>query len=147
MSMIAALGRSGPTTVTRPRRSAASGRFQVDDTSELGASALGSPATPALVGLEGLLALQEAEGDAVSDRTTRRHAGAMLAELSAMQRALLQGDAAGLTAAAACLSGLAHQGAAALDPRLAAVMRAITLRAAIEAGRYAAREQHPAASG
>jgi hypothetical protein len=147
MSMIAALGQLGPTTVTRLRRSAAFGRFQVDDASEWDASVLGSSAAPALVGLDSLLALQEAEADAVSDRATRRHAGAMLAELSAMQRALLQGDGAGLSVAVDCLSGLARQGRAALDPGLAAVMRAITLRAAIEAARHAAQQQHPAASG
>jgi hypothetical protein len=146
MSMIAALGQPGPATVTRPRRSAAFGRFQIDDPSESDASIFGSSAAPALVGLHGLLALQEAEADAVSDRATRRHAGAMLAELSAMQRALLQGNAAGLSVAVDCLSGLARQGRAALDPGLAAVMHAITLRAAIEAARHAA-QQHPAASG
>lgn len=147
MSRIAALGQTGSTAVARLRRPAATGRFQVDDGAEAHASVLTPSAAPAPVGLLGLLALQEAEADAVQDGAARRRAGAMLTELSAMQRALLRGDAHGLSAAIACLSGLAGKGAAALDPRLAGVMRAITMRAAIEAERHAVQQQRPAATG
>jgi len=144
MSVIAVLGRAGPVAAAKLRRPAASGCFQVDNDSELNASV--SVAAPAFVGLHGLLALQEVEAEARPDRAARRRAGAMLAELSAMQRALLGGDASGLSAAIDGLSGLARDGTAALDPRLNAVLRAITMRAEIETARHATFPQHPAAT-
>jgi len=144
MSVVAVLSRAGPFAAARLRPPAASGCFQVDDDSELNASV--SVAAPAFVGLHGLLALQEAEAEARPDRAARRRAGAMLAQLSAMQRALLGGDASGLSAAIDNLSGLARDGAAALDPRLNAVMRAIMMRAEIETARHSASPQHPAAA-
>ncbi len=135
MSIVAAL--APPTsTVARARRLAGPGQFYIDDD-----AAPNAPATvfaPASVSLHSLLALQEAEADDIQDRAARRHAGSMLAELASIQRALLQPDAAGMAASLSRLNGLARDGVAAHDPRLAAVIRAIAMRAAVEAARHVA---------
>jgi hypothetical protein len=88
--------------------------------------------------LHNLLALQEAEADEVQDRAARRHAGSMLAELSILQRALLRADVTGMAASLTHLSSLARDGGVAHDPRLAAVVRAVAMRAAVEAARHTA---------
>lgn len=134
MSIIAALAQSTPTAM-RTRRLAGPGRFQIEGDAAPDASA--AVAAPAPVGLHALLALQEAEANDVQDRAARRHAESMLAELSAMQRTLLQADAAGMATSLTRLSGLARDGAVALDPHLAAIVQAIAMRAAIEAARHA----------
>ena len=132
MSIVAGLAQPAPITL-RTRRSAGPGGFYVEDDAGLHAPASVS-ATPS-IGLPSLLAFQEAEADAAQDRAARRHAGSMLAELSAIQRALLLGDAAGKDGALARLSSLARHGAVANDPRLAAIVQAIAMRAAVEAAR------------
>ncbi len=135
MSIIAAL--AAPTPIAaRTRRLAGSGQFYIDDDAAPNAPA--AIFAPAPVGLHSLLALQEAEADDIQDRAARRHAGSMLAELALVQRALLQVDAAGLAASLSRLDRLTRGGVPANDPRLAAVVRAITLRAAIEAARHVA---------
>lgn len=83
------------------------------------------------------VALQEAAGQevmapALRDRQARRHAEAVLAQLAALQCALL-GDEPGT--ALARLSGLAETAPEAADPGLAAVLAAVTLRARIELAR------------
>ena len=133
MSIIAALPQPGP-IVSRMRRQTGRGGFHIEDDVPDAASVAG----PACVGLHGLLALQEAEADDLQDRKARRHAGSMLAELSVVQRALLAADAAGMAASLSRLSGLAQHGTAAHDPRLAAVVRAIAMRVAVEAARHTA---------
>lgn len=135
MSIIAALAPPTP-TAARARRLAGPGQFCVDDD-----AAPNAPATvfaPAPVSLHSLLALQEAEADDVKDRAARRHAGSMLAELALVQRALLQADAAGMAVSLSRLDGLTRGGVLAHDPRLAAVVHAIAVRAAIEAARHVA---------
>ena len=119
MSIIAALAQPAP-IASRARRQPAPGGFHIGDDVPDAAVVSG----PACVGLHGLLALQEAEADDLQDRTARRHAGSMLAELSVVQRALLKADAAGMAASLARLSGLARHGTVAHDPRLTAVVRA-----------------------
>lgn len=135
MSIIAALAPPAPIAV-RARRPAGPGRFHIEDDADLNAPA--GVSAPAPVGLDSLLALQEAEANHRQDQAARRHAGSMLAELSALQRALLQDDTAGTATSLTRLSGLARGGAVAHDPRLAAVVRAVAMRAAVEAARHAA---------
>ena len=132
MSIIAALAPPTP-TAARARRLAGSGHFHIDDDAAPNAPA--AVFAPAPVSLHTLLALQEAEADDVQDRAARRHAGSMLAELASVQRALLQADAAGIAASLSRLDGLTRDGVLAHDPRLAAVVRAIAMRAAVEAAR------------
>ncbi len=134
MSIVAALGQ--PAAAARRRRTAGPGGFRLLDDADLQTAAPAAAAAPAPVGLHTLLALQEAEADAVQDRAARRHAGSMLHELSAVQRALLQGDPAATSAALARLADAARHGPAALDPRLAGVVQVIAMRAAIEAARH-----------
>lgn len=134
MSIVTALGLQAP-AATRPRRAAGPNSFRLLDDADLHAPSAASASAP--VGLHSLLTLQEAEGDAVQDRAARRHAGSMLHELSSVQRALLQGDPLGTSTALARLADAARHGAAAADPRLAAVVQAITMRAAVEAARRA----------
>lgn len=122
----------------RNRRAASSGWFQLPDAADQPVAAAGGPAASAPVGLDTLLSMQEADADAVQDRAAKRHAGSMLAEMSALQRALLQGDGAVLSTTLDRLAGLARHAPASADPRLAAVVRAIALRAAVEAARRTA---------
>ena len=98
-------------------------------------SAPGRPAPVNGAGLSGLLALQEADADAVRDREARRHGQDLLSELAALQRELLDGPpgAARLQA----LAGLADAVPEAADPRLRDVVASIALRARIELARYA----------
>ncbi len=144
MSIVAALGQPASAAL-RPRRAAGPGGFRLLDEADTLAPAPVSE--PAPVGLHGLLALQEAEADAVQDRAARRHAGAMLDDLSSMQRALLGGDPDGTRAALSRLADAARRGPAAADPRLGAVVRAIAVRAEIEAARHAPRQPSPATAG
>jgi len=97
-----------------------------------GDASTASPAS-APAGLDGMLALQEREADAARDRGARRHGQSLLRELAALQRALL-GDAGD----AACLQRLAALGRAtpdAADPGLAAIVRSLAVRAAVELAR------------
>ena len=132
MSIVAGLTQPAPLALRTRRRAGPSG-FYVEDDAGLHTPASVS-ATPS-IGLPSLLAFQEAEADAAQDRAARRHAGSMLAELSAVQRALLLGDAAGKDMALGRLSSLTRHGVAANDPRLAAVVQAVAMRAAVEAAR------------
>ncbi len=135
MSIIAALAAPTP-TAARARRLAGPGQFYIDDDAAPNAPA--AIFAPAPVSMHSLLALQEAEADDIQDRAARRHAKSMLAELALVQRALLQVDAAGMAASLSRLDRLTRGGVLANDPRLAAVVRAIALRAAIEAARHVA---------
>ena len=136
MSIVAALGQPASSAL-RPRGKTGPGGFHVLEEAEAPAPA--AVAKPAPVGLHGLLALQEAEADAVQDRAARRHAGAMLDDLSSVQRALLGGDPEATSAALSRLADTAKRGPAAADPRLSAVVQAIAMRAKIEASRHDSR--------
>ena len=139
MSIVSPLGQPASATL-RPRGKAGPGGIRPLDGADAHAPAAAAAAAAAPVGLHGLLAVQEAEADAVQDRAARRHAGAMLDDLSSMQRALLGGDPDGTTAALSRLADAARRGPAAADPRLGAVVQAIAMRAAVEAARRAPRE-------
>ena len=81
------------------------------------------------VEMPGLLMMQEAEAEPVADRDARRHGKAMLDALSRLQRALLGGEG---PAALESLANLVRATPAPADPRLAAVQRAVLVRAAVE---------------
>ncbi len=84
-------------------------------------------------GLDGMLALQEREADAARDRGARRHGQSLLRELAALQRALL--DEAGDPACLQRLAALGRTVSDAADPGLAAIVRSLALRAAVEVAR------------
>ena len=93
------------------------------------ASAVGSP-----VGLDRLLAVQEDAGETVRDRAARRQGQAILALLGRLQRSLLSGeDRTAILRELATLAAIPVPD----DPRLAAVLRAIAVRAAVESARRA----------
>lgn len=142
MSFVAALGQPASAAL-RSRRAAGPGGFRLLDEADPPAPA--AAAAPVPVGLHSLLAMQESEADAVQDRAAWRHAGAMLDDLSTMQRALLGGDPGRASAALARLADAT--GRATADPRLGAVVRAIAVRAAIEAARHSPRSLPPAVNG
>jgi hypothetical protein len=90
---------------------------------------------PADVVLGGMLALQEAESGTVRDREARRRGEEILAALSRLQRALLDGrrDIAALTQ----LADLAREVPAAADPALRQAVADVVLRARVELSRHA----------
>lgn len=77
-----------------------------------------------------MLAAEALDRDAAGDQTARRHGQGVLAGLTALQRALLAGGGQ-----AACLDRLASLVAEmppAAEPRLAALLATIALRARVE---------------
>ena len=119
------------------RRVVASGAFALPG--EALAPADSAPAGAA--GLSGLLALQEAVDTAATaaaqDGAARRHGEAVMDDLKELQLALLSGRAGDLSG----LAGRAGAGPQAADPRLAAVLGAIRLRASVELARAALRPE------
>lgn len=83
--------------------------------------------------LASVLTLQELGAETVEDREARRHGQDMLAVLAALQRGLLSGvdNAAGLQQLADLATALPR----ATDPRLAAMISAIVVRARVELAR------------
>lgn len=113
-----------------PRRAGAAG-FAIPSGAAKPATA--PIAASAAAPLEGMLALQEAEGDAVRDRAARKHGQALLAALARLQSALLGGgdDPAALHEVAA----LAAHMPPAPTPALAAALAGVSLRAQVELAR------------
>lgn len=132
MSAIYGLGLAAPRAPTRPREGV--GEFRASDRAGAGTAAAGVSATSAPGSLLGLLALQEDETGAERDRAARRHGDALLRELAALQRGLL-GDEAEVMTALSRLAVLTEQAQEAADPGLAAIVRAVALRARIEVAR------------
>jgi hypothetical protein len=136
------VGRIGGPAVTRTaRRAAGSGGFAVPAESGDPHGPAHAGAANAAAGLPGLLAVQEEAGDPsrqrrARDRAARAHAEALLAALAGLQQGLL-GDGARGGAALARLSALAAGVPAAADPGLAALGRAVMLRARVELARAA----------
>ena len=107
------------------------------------------PAAAGPAGLGGLLALQEAAGpdaagpaagpDRVADRAADRAAlaqgQAVMAELGRLQAEVLTGRPGGGAARLAACADAMASGPQAADPRLASVLGALRLRAAVEAAR------------
>jgi hypothetical protein len=124
-------GVHGPQGAARPGPGASgarSGSFRLPDSG----STERAPAAAPVTGAMPLLAVQEA-GDATErDRRARRRGEAMLADLSALQLAVLDGQDPGPILGR--LEALAA-GEAAADPRLADILDEIRLRAKVEAAR------------
>lgn len=129
---IGAATSSGRTAAAGTAAPAARSRFVVGGQAPPGSPA---PATAAAeVSLSGLLSLQEALTERERDEQARTHAAAILAELAALQRILLeQGDAADC---AETLKSMLARLPAATDPALIAAIRLVALRARIEAARH-----------
>ena len=125
--MVTIPGISAPTlgATTRRRRVEGPG-FEVADAPE---PPVAAPAAPA--SLAGLLAMQETASTEAADHAARRHGEAIMRDLQSLQLALLRGGAG----AARPLASLARDAPSAADPRLAAVLAAIQLRAEVEAAR------------
>jgi len=122
---IGAAGAAGRAGAAAPARH---GGFRLPDSASAGRAAEAQPVSAALP----LLAVQEA-GDATErDRRARRRGEAMLAELGAVQLALLEGrDPAAILGRLESLAA----GEAASDPRLAEILAEVRLRAKVEAAR------------
>lgn len=134
MTTIGSVG--GPSPPRSSSRSAAPTRssFAVPSEADPGVASAGtaSAAAPAAA-LGSMLALQEQDAETVEDRTARRHGSELLGVLAELQRALLGGDG-DLTALQRVVE-LTQDVPIAADPRLAAVLSAITLRARVELAR------------
>jgi hypothetical protein len=127
---------TGPAKLTGIRRAGAGQAFSVEETAA-GLPAVDSrPAdTVAESSTVGLLALQEETGQGdVRDRSARRWALELLAELAALQRELLAG--APVAARFARIVPLTEAVPEASDPRLREIVEAIILRARVEAARH-----------
>jgi len=128
----------GPIGTVTPRQSARGGRFTVADATATAPSAGTEQAEDVTdISLAGLLALQEEVGGGQArDREARRRGRDLLAELAALQRALLSGPPGAERLAR--LADLAAAVPEAADPRLREAVNAIALRARVEAARYGA---------
>lgn len=131
MAFVQGVGRAGAVDWSAARPAARGGGFSV---TARPAAAAGTLAATAEVALGAMLAMQETEGAAVRDRAARRRGQDMLAELAALQRALLAGgaDESGLGR----LASLAAQVPEAADPALREVVAAVTLRVRVELARH-----------
>ena len=124
MTIVTGLGAVG-TIRAAPRRVGLAGFMVPSEAAE-------GVVTAQAVSMPSLLALQEAGQEAVRDREARRHGEAMLDALGELQRALLGGAPAEGIAA---LAGLLRRAPVPADPRLAAIQRALLVRAAVEVAR------------
>jgi len=136
MIEISGLKPSAPIDRPTTRSSQASASFSVA-TPARGRAAEAASETPAVM-LAGLLALQSDETDEARDREAKRRGQDMLAELAALQRALLSDAAGGAVPVEQLrrLERLATEIPPPADPRLREVMDAITLRVRVELARY-----------
>jgi hypothetical protein len=113
----------------------ASGTFRVSADSGAGAADAASPladASPVSLGM--MMAAEALDRDAARDRAARRHGMVVLAGLTSLQRALLEGvgDAAvSLEQLAALIADMPP----AVDPRLAVLLDTIVLRVRVELAR------------
>jgi hypothetical protein len=134
------LVRLGTSGVGRARVAAApgtqqgAGAFRVAAESDPGTAEAASQladTTPVSLGV--MLAAEALDRDAVHDRAARRHGLVVLAGLTALQRALLEGgdSAVSLERLAALLSDMPQ----AVEPRLAALLGTIVLRVRVELAR------------
>ncbi|MCS6933324.1 MAG: hypothetical protein NZM27_14085 [Acetobacteraceae bacterium] len=128
MSGVRGIGAAGPAGRPAAAGPARHAGFRLPESVGAEQAAAAAPVAAAL----SLLAVQEA-GDATErDRRARRRGEAMLADLSALQVALLEGQDP--SAILGRLESLAA-GEAAADPRLAEILAEIRLRAKVEAAR------------
>jgi hypothetical protein len=112
----------------------AAGAFRVAAESDSGmAEAASQLADTTPVSLGVMLAAEALDRDAVRDRAARRHGLVVLAGLTALQRAMLEGgdSAVSLERLAALLADMPR----AVEPRLAALLDTIVLRVRVELAR------------
>lgn len=119
--------------VDRVGAAAATLRAQTGPGFAVATEAAPAPASIATTAPVGLLALQTQADPVMRDRAARRQGQAMLAALTALQKALLDGQEATAVEHLAALAALAHDAA---DPALRGVLAAIRLRAAIELAKH-----------
>jgi hypothetical protein len=131
MTSIDGLGRVLPSVVAAERRVARDGGFSLPGAAPANTVGLSGAAE---VSLGDMLILQEVEDDAARDRAARRHGRAMLAELQALQRALLADapDPAPLRR----LAALAADMPLAADQRLREALEDVSVRAWVELARF-----------
>ena len=143
MTMIDGIGLPGVALAARRNRPTL-GFVLPAQTRAMDAPAMTDTSTPVFAAfMDGLLGLQEQAPDApsapaVRDREARRHGQALLSVLAEMQLSLIGSrDGPGsLTLLSERLSGLAEAIPVAADPRLRAIIGAITLRARVELARH-----------
>jgi Class II flagellar assembly regulator len=129
---IARLRENGATFAAGTRSAGAA--FQVAEDGGAEAVATGIPladASPVSLGV--MLAAEALDRDATRDRAARRHGQVVLTGLAAVQRALLEGG--DTVAALERLAGLVAEMPEAAEPRLAALLGMIVLRARVELAR------------
>ena len=137
MPPIPPLGAPGPTATSPAGRVEPASGFRVPEAAtDLPAAAERPVAIGTTGGLAALLATQELADPQLRDRAARRHAAVTLDTLARLQAALLGGDADAQAAGEALgrLAALAAQPAPA-DPGLAAITRAVAVRARVELAR------------
>jgi hypothetical protein len=136
MTVINGLGPVSPISGTAARQGRAAAGFGVPTAARAGGT-IAAEEAPAVM-LAGLLALQAEDSGEELDREARRHGHDLLAELAALQRALLADGADGGVPVDQLhrLATLAAAVPAAADPHLREVMEAITLRARVELARF-----------
>jgi hypothetical protein len=133
MSIVSGLGPAAPTGRTSARSGQSPSGFAVSVPAR--ARATEAPAETPAVMLSRLLALQAEDCDESRDRAARRHGQDLLAQLAALQRALL--SAAGVPAGQLReLARMVAETPPVSDPRLREVLDAITLRVRIELARF-----------
>ncbi len=134
MTRIDGLGGPRPPARSTTGRAPEGGRFVLPDSAEPEAAGVAGAAT--VGALDGMLALQEMQGDSVGDRLARRRGHSILKILTRLQMAQLGGPAGADTLQT--LAELAEGIPQADDPELAAVLEAVTLRARVELARAVA---------
>jgi hypothetical protein len=126
------LGATGAGTMSGTRQAGAA--FHVpEEAGSAAAEATAPPADVAPVSLSVMLAAEALDQDASRDRAARRKGQVVLAGLTALQRALLDGgdQAASLDRLASLVADIPQ----AAEPRLAALLDTIVLRARVELAR------------
>ena len=132
----ARLGGTGAAAPSGSRQAGAA--FQVpEETASAAAEAPAPLADVAAVSLGAMLAAEALDRGPSRDRAARRHGQVVLAGLTALQRALLDGGDQGGDQAASLqrLAALIADMPPADDPRLAALLETIVLRARVELAR------------
>jgi hypothetical protein len=126
------IGRATPTRPSIPAKRPQMGGFAVPADSSTTGHAEAATETEE-IGLTSMLSLQEFGGDAAADREASRRGEYMLSALAELQRALLGGVDTVETMQR--LSELAAAVPRAADPRLAALISAISIRVRVELAR------------
>jgi hypothetical protein len=121
------------TAATRSVPQQAAATFRLPETASEASEAAAPPGEATAVSLGTLLAAEALDREAVHDRAARRQGQAVLAGLTALQRALLEGGDPAV--ALERLAGLVANLPQATDPCLAALLEAIALRARVELAR------------